>query len=104
MPKDLTKRNEVWDSLSEIFGEPTTATNRTLRGKVVKSLLGADATRDDIYSRARAWPLHFPDATLTPTALEKWWDQLGRPVLRGSRSQVEKHLRGEEIRRRLGTE
>lgn len=83
-------RNYVWDALVEIFGEPTTATNVKLRGKVSASLASAGATRDEILSRAAAWPFHFPGATLTETALEKHWDRLGRPVLRGSVRDVER--------------
>jgi hypothetical protein len=84
-------RDRVWDTLAEVFGEPTTRTNRSLRGKVVKSLAGAGATRDQIVDRVRAWPLHFPDATLTETALEKHWDRLGLPPAKASRADVERY-------------
>lgn len=86
-------RNGIWDALAMVFGEPTTRTNTSLRGRVAASLGEAGATPDQILDRARVWPLHFPGATLTETALEKHWDRLGRPVLRGSTRDVERAVR-----------
>lgn len=79
------ERNPIWDALVEVFGEPSTDTARTLRGKVCSSLTRAGATPEDLIARARSWPRHFEDATLTETALEKHWDKLGRPPLRVTR-------------------
>ena len=90
-------RDEVWDELAGIFGDPTTRSNKSLRGKLVKSLSAAGATALEIRTRVQAWPLHFPDATLTETALEKHWDRLGRLPARASPEQVEAYqseLRG----------
>lgn len=81
-------RNEVWDALAGLWGEPTTEGSRKLRGKVVASLSRAGATAVEIERRVALWPLHFPEATLTETALEKHWDRLGRPPARASREQV----------------
>lgn len=78
-------RNPIWDALVEVFGEPSTDSARSLRGKVCSSLTRAGATHDEILSRARSWGKHFDDATLTETALEKHWDKLGRAPLRASR-------------------
>lgn len=75
-------RNELWDALTEVFGEPTTETARTLRGKIVRSLRDAGATHGEVLARARSWPRHFENATLTEAALEKHWDRLGRKPLR----------------------
>jgi hypothetical protein len=79
------KPNPIWDALVEVFGEPSTDTARTLRGKVCSSLSRAGATPDELIARAKSWPRHFEDATLTETALEKHWDKLGRPPLRAAR-------------------
>ena len=99
---DLTqKRNPVWEALAELFGEPTTESNRRLRGKITRSLKNAGATYQDIFERAMSWPYHFPGATLTETALEKHWDRLARPPLRASETQVRKQMEREEVRRRL---
>lgn len=87
-PKPTRERDEVWDTLADLFGEPTTDTNRKLRGKVNASLKRAGATGDEIRNRVRRWPLHFPDATLTETALEKHWDRLGAPPARATRAQA----------------
>lgn len=70
------KRNEIWDALSEIFGEPSTRTAQTGRGKVCASLQAAGATPDEIFARAKRWALHFDHATLTDHALEKHWHTL----------------------------
>jgi helix-turn-helix protein len=75
-------KNLIWEALSEVFGEPTTRTSQRLRGKVCSSLAHAGATHEEILKRARSWPRHFDDATLTETALEKHWDVLGRKPLR----------------------
>lgn len=97
---ELQKR-EVWDALAELFGEPTTESNRRLRGKITRSLKRAGATYGEILERAMSWPYHFPGATLTETALEKHWDRLARPPLRASEADVQKRLSQDEIRRRL---
>ena len=69
-------RNEVWDALSELFGEPETRTGQKLRGKVCASLQQAGATPDEIFRRAKRWAMHFDHATLTDLALEKHWSTL----------------------------
>ena len=69
-------RNEIWDTLTDLFGDPTTRTAQRLRGKMVASLRGAGATPDEILRRARRWPRIFPNAALTETALEKHWPLL----------------------------
>lgn len=87
--KDLSlarPRDPIWDCLTDIFGDATTETRRSLRGKVCRSLRTAGATPDEIVKRSRAWPRHFEGATFTELALEKHWDTLGRPPLRQRRS------------------
>lgn len=78
-------RNELWDALTAVFGDATTISAQSRRGRVIKSLRSARASPDEVISRARRWPLHFDDATLTETALEKHWDTLARPPLRRTR-------------------
>ena len=84
-PRNGRPKNLIWDALGEVFGEPTTTSATKLRGKVCSSLAQAGATPSEIVSRAKSWPRHFDDATLTDTALEKHWDKLGRPPLRVNR-------------------
>lgn len=76
------ERNPIWDGLTAIFGEATTESRKTLRGRICRSLTAAGATEDEIRQRARAWPRHFDNATLTEPALEKHWDALGQIPLR----------------------
>lgn len=76
------KRNEIWDALSFVFGEPTTPSAVKVRGKVCAGLTAAGARPDQITARASAWPKHFDGATMTDLALEKHWDTLGRKPLR----------------------
>jgi len=76
------KRNEIWDALTYVFGEPTVPTAIKLRGQVCRDLAAAGATKDQVIARASAWPAHFDSATLTDTALRKHWDTLGRKPLR----------------------
>lgn len=79
------KRNDVWDALTYVFGEPTVPTAIRLRGQVCRDLTNAGATKDQVVARASAWPAHFDQATLTDTALRKHWDTLGRKPLRRAR-------------------
>ncbi len=75
-------RNAIWDALTEVFGDATTETARSRRGKVCRSLAGAGASPGEIVRRAKSWPRHFDDATLTELALEKHWDTLAHKPLR----------------------
>ena len=45
--------------------------------------------RADLDARAVAWPMHFPDATLTIDAFVKHMTALGRPPLRGDKNTVD---------------
>jgi hypothetical protein len=81
--------------LVALFGEPTTETNRTNRGRIVRSLKQAGATPEEIAARVASWPDHFEEATLTENALEVHWDRLGRPPARATPAQVRR--RSQEI-------
>jgi len=78
-------RNPLWDTLTTIFGEPSTRSAQKVRGKVLSSLTAAGASPEEMLKRARKWPNYFPDAVMTDLALEKHWDTLGRPPLRRTR-------------------
>src|SRR5690606_25592436 len=94
-------RNPVWDTLAEVFGEPSTKTARSVRGKVVASLTQAGATPSEIQRRVVMWPLHYPDATLTDLALEKHWDALARPPLKATTADVDRLREKADHERRL---
>lgn len=76
------QRDRIWDTLTDIFGPVTVKSKEQLRGKWVKELADAGATPDEMIRRAKSWPNHFDGATLTESALVKWWDTLGRKPLR----------------------
>lgn len=106
------QRDEVWDALTEVFGKAETETARNLRGKVVRSLVAAGASRESIMERVYAWPSFFEGATLTELALEKHWGQLGTaPVMsqplvdqKGNVTAAGMRARAEEIRRQEESE
>lgn len=82
-----TTREGVWTALEDLFGEAA-ETERKLRGKVVRSLSNVGGTYSEVKARAAVWPKLFPRGngaplTLTATALEKWWGQLGLIVETG---------------------
>jgi DNA-binding transcriptional ArsR family regulator len=70
------KRDEIWDALTTMFGEATTRSEQTNRGKVVRSLKEAGATPAEMFARAKRWPRHYDSATLTENALERHWSTL----------------------------
>lgn len=84
--EESTNRIGVWTALEEEFGEATTRTARSGRGKVARNLFEAGATYSEIRRRVRAWGRLFPPSnggrppTLTDHALEKHWGQLGKLV------------------------
>jgi hypothetical protein len=65
-----------------MFGEPTTPSATTARGKTCAELKAAGATPDEILARGKNWPNHFDGATLTEHALVKHWHTLARKPLR----------------------
>jgi len=81
-PRKKADLDAIWDCLTDIFGPVTVKSKEQLRGKWVKELADAGATPDEMIRRAKSWPNHFDGATLTESALVKWWDTLGRKPLR----------------------
>ena len=84
-PKNGRPRNEIWDALAHIFGEPTTPSATKVRGKACNELKTAGASGEEIVARAKRWPHHYDGAILTELALIKHWDALGRQPLRSKR-------------------
>ena len=75
--------DEIWDALTTLFGEATTESAKSKRGKLVRSLRAAGATGEEVLARAKRYPEVMPPNTiLTETALEAHWD---RCVPRSSR-------------------
>ncbi len=89
--------DELWDALVEVFEIPTNDNTVGKRRKAHKLLRQSDATPDQVRIRYRAWPMHFPDTTITDIALANHWDELGRPPARASKADAEKYQN--EVRR-----
>jgi len=97
-PQPARARDEIWDALLLAgFEAPTNDNTRGKRNKAVKLLRQSGATPEQISVRTQAWPLHFPDATLTDIALANHWDELGRPPAKASKAEVERF----ELERRM---
>jgi len=72
--------DEIWDAVSKGVGaEPVSKAERSRRGKVTKELKELDASPGEIFARCKRWPMVFPGATLTDTALLAHWGRLGGP-------------------------
>ncbi len=80
-PRTRVERDLIWDALGAIFGAPLTRSAKTLRGRIVSSLLEAGATAEQIAASPEAYRARMPGGTtFTETALEKHWSLLLVPV------------------------
>lgn len=70
--------NPLWDVLVEVFEEPTTKSERSNFGKVVRELKEIGATPEDVRLRV-ANHARTCDWDLTLNALMTHWTELGRP-------------------------
>lgn len=74
-----TPRDDLFDALGGVFGEPKTRTTRGFYAKIAGELLEAGATAEDIAARGAA--LKAKDwHDCTPRALAKHWHALGEAV------------------------
>lgn len=71
-------RNEVWDALVDEFGDPATASEKSMYGKVVRELKEAGATYDSVRERAKEGRRRWNGKVFSPMALSKHWTSLGR--------------------------
>jgi hypothetical protein len=79
--KSERPRDELWDALVEEVGtEPATRSERGMWNSSLKQLREVDATADELRRRCKAFRKQWPDITLTPSALVKWWGSLGGAV------------------------
>ena len=70
----IAKRNPIWDTLVELFGEPA-PTRRKLYGRVTAYLADQEATPDLIRERAIRIVTDWGPEKLTLTSLEKHWSR-----------------------------
>lgn len=76
--------DEVWEGLIEAMGwdrNEITAPMRGVLNRAVRDLKEVGATRAEILRRASVYADRFSGASLTPTALVKWWAEMGRKTL-----------------------
>lgn len=96
-PISKQQRDEVWDTLVDIFGPPS-PNRRTLYGRTAKFIVEAGGTRDDILDRAAKMVDLWGIKTLTVNSIcDHWhrWDALAGQLSNG---QVEEWRRSQRRR------
>ena len=76
-------RNPMWDTLSELFSEPATKTEKTNRGRIIRELTEAGATPDDVRARHAEHARRRLHWTLTENALVTHWSDLAPKAEQG---------------------
>lgn len=73
-----SSQQAIFGALENLFG-PVSPNHRKRRGQVAKGLLALGATPESVKTYAALWPALWrgSDVTLTDTALEKFWGNLG---------------------------
>lgn len=72
----VRKRNEVWDTLSDVFDfQPVTKTEKSRFGKAVRDLTEHGATEHEIRKRYNNYKANWPNVTCTLEAFVKHWQQ-----------------------------
>ena len=72
--------NTLWDALSALFGEPSTNSEKTNRGRHVRELAQAGATAAEIEARAAEHARRNLGWTLTANSLVTHWTELAAAV------------------------
>lgn len=76
--KPTRKTDPLWNALADVMGrQPETTSERGRWNHALKELRDAQATADDIQSRAREYRRRWPKVEFTPTALAANWGTLG---------------------------
>lgn len=78
-------RDVVWDAVMDACQIDTASIPGSARGaynKAVADLKQANADPDEIARRAMHFRMHWPDITLTPTALARRWAEIAEPPRR----------------------
>jgi len=88
-PMNLAKRNPIWDTLVELFGEPA-PTRRALYGRVCAYLTEQEATPDMVRERALRIVTDWGPQALTLTSLEKHWSRFDGLAGKVTRSDAER--------------
>lgn len=75
---ETRKRDLLWDAVMDVCGIDTTAITAKARGRyneAVGQLRKAGATPAEVYERAAAYRLRWPNVSLTPSALASRWPE-----------------------------
>lgn len=97
-PVQARERNPIFDALAEIAGIPLNQITKSAAGQIATALrdikaVSAEVTAGEIHRRAGHYRQHFKDATLSPTALAKWWGKCNdSPHLNGERARMGENL------------
>lgn len=93
-------RDELWDTLTELVGEPGDAL-RSVQGRFLKRLRAEQATPDEIRLRAERLVLMWGPEKLTLTSLEKHWGRMGTSIAQVSKADVDRAARRAEMARAM---
>ena len=80
-PAPLSRaRNELFDAIVELTGQNPQICGGEI-GKAIKAIksITQDVTPAEIRARAANYPLHFKDASLSASAMAKWWTKIATP-------------------------
>lgn len=90
-------RDEVWDALVAVWGEPATDPERKARGKVVRQLKAEHLTNPAaLVDRGRRARQRWSEAT--PNVLVTRWTDLDAPATTSVHEQASQHARGGGVR------
>jgi hypothetical protein len=85
LPRARRPADDVWDAVEEVVGwTPTTKPERDRFGRVVTTLLGHNATGDEVRRRGGNYRATWPHLDLTPEALVKHWSRFDHGPARAS--------------------
>lgn len=97
-PKSDRPPDLLFEAVADATGIDWHELTPSLRGamnRAVSDIRSVGGTPAEVHLRAQVYPLHFPDAALTPSSLAKWWSKLGNVPRREGRVTRLQRLAGE---------
>ena len=96
LDKDIAKRDEWWDTLTELLGKPTP--NQTaLQGRLVARVKADGHPPNEILIRAERLAAMWGPEKLTLASLEKHWERMGVPLAGITKQQMVDNQRQREL-------
>jgi len=88
-PVRVREKNPIFDALAEISGTPLDQVTKAAAGQIVSAMrdikaVAPEVTACEIHRRAGHYRQHFKDATISPSALAKWWGKCSDAPHNGS--------------------